>query len=355
MDSQILEKKMLEQKTFLSISRQKIMALSLIFIFILSSAYVGIGYAVASASLSVNPGCGIWENNTPDNWNTHDDWQSFEPYNDSLERITIRRDYDVSDLQIETYENVSFIPRGNSEITLKGWYVEIDPDAPVVILTHGMPINGKCKPEMLLMQAYLSKGNINTLSFDLRNYGESDVVDDYFSVGQIEYRDLLGAYDWLITEKGYSAGEVGMTAFSAGGGAAIAFAEEPGIGAMWLDSAVLDFPLLVENELGRLGYPQFFAGPAVTVGGWLVGVELDARSPLEAASNAGSRPVFLTHGIEDPRVSIVHSQNFEEEMRKTGGNITTWYVPNRGHVDSIWGESEEYKSHLITFFSNSLN
>ena len=38
-----------------------------------------------------------------------------------------------------------------------------------MILTHGMPVNGKCKPEMLLMQGYLAEGGINTLSFDLRN------------------------------------------------------------------------------------------------------------------------------------------------------------------------------------------
>ena len=36
-----------------------------------------------------------------------------------------------------------------------------------------------------------------------------------------------------------------MTGISLGGGAAIA-AEEPGIGAMWLDSAVLDFPLVIQ-------------------------------------------------------------------------------------------------------------
>ena len=133
-----------------------------------------------------------------------------------------------------------------------------------------------------------------------------------------------------------------MSAFSAGGGAAIAFAEEDGIGAMWLDSAVLDFTLLVKNELGRLGYPEFFAGPAVMVGGWLVGVELDARSPMEAAKNAGDRPVFLTHGIEDPRVSIVHSENFEEMS----------YISRKRAIDKfdlqIWlGKHEKIFSQLI--------
>ena len=97
-----------------SLNKKRITAISLITIFVLSTAYVGIGYAVASASLSINPGCGIWSNNTPDNWTTNDDWNSFEPYNDSEERITIRRDFDVSNLQMDSYENITFNPRGNS-------------------------------------------------------------------------------------------------------------------------------------------------------------------------------------------------------------------------------------------------
>ncbi len=319
--------------------------------------YGGIGYIVwssASQALAVNPGCGMWSENTPSDWTVDDDWESFEPWPNSDERVDIRRDFDASPYQMSSYEEITFSPRENSEINLSGWYVEVNSDAPVVILTHGMPVNGKCKPEMLLMQGYLAEGGINSLSFDLRNYGNSEVVDDFVSVGQKEYRDLLGAYDWLISEKAYQPGEVGMTGISLGGGAAIAFAEEPGIGAMWLDSAVLDFPLVIQNELGRLGFPAFFAGPGLRVGTWLDGVYLDSRSPMEAADSAGDRPVFLTHATDDPRVSVVHSERFEEKMLENGGNVTTWYVEDRGHVDAIWGDSDEYKMKLINFFEAAL-
>ena len=321
-------------------------------------SYGGIGYIVwssASQALAVNPGCGMWAENTPSDWTVDDDWESFEPWPDSEERVEIRRGFDASPYQMPSYEEITFSPRDNSEIELSGWYVEVESGAPVVILTHGMPVNGKCKPEMLLMQGYLAEGGINTLSFDLRNYGNSDVVDDFVSVGQKEYKDLLGAYDWLISEKAYQPGEVGMTGISLGGGAAIAFAEEPGIGAMWLDSAVLDFPLVIQNELGRLGFPAFFAGPGLRVGMWLDGVYLDSRSPMEAADRAGERPVFLTHATDDPRVSVVHSERFEEKMMENGGNVTTWYVEDRGHVDAIWGDSEEYKLKLINFFEAALS
>ena len=145
-----------------------------------------------------------------------------------------------------------------------------------------------------------------------------------------------------------------MSAISAGGGAAIAFAEEPGIGAMWLDSAVLDFPLVVKNELGRLGFPTIFSGPAMTVGGWLAGVDLDEKSAMDAADNAGDRPVFLTHAKDDPRVSILHSERFEQRMLDNGGNVETWYVDDRGHVDAIWGESQQYEESIVGFFTEAL-
>ncbi len=331
--------------------RKKIGAVSVVSLMIFSIGYIGIGFVIASQAIAVNPGCGIWSENNPTNWSTYDDWESFEPWPDSEERVSIRQNFNASDFQMDNYREVVFHPRGDESIDLSGWYVEVENSTSVVILTHGMPMNGKCKPEMLLMQSYLWAGGISSLSFDLRNYGNSDVVGDYFAVGQIEYKDILGAYDWLILNEEYVPGKVGMTAFSAGGGAAIAFADEDGIGALWLDSAVLDFPLVVENELGRLGYPTIFAGPAITVGGWLAGVDLDERSPLEAAEKAGNRPVFLTHGLEDARVSLEHSERFRDSMIDNGGNVTTWFVEDRAHVDAIWGESTEYQMHLAQFFS----
>ena len=111
---------------------------------------------------------------------------------------------------------------------------------------------------------------------------------------------------------------------------------------------------MVNNELERLGFPTIFAGPAVRVGGWLAGVGLDERSPMEAADTAGDREVFLTHGKDDPRVSIVHAERFESRMLDNGGNVDTWYVEDRGHVDAIWGNSDEYKMKLVNFFEVAL-
>lgn len=75
----------------INLRRNKLTAMFLASIFLFSLAYIGIGYTVASQGISANPGCGMWASNTPDNWTTDDDWQSFEPWNDSEERIDIRK------------------------------------------------------------------------------------------------------------------------------------------------------------------------------------------------------------------------------------------------------------------------
>ena len=58
---------------------------------VIGSGYVGIGYVIASQSLAINPvvGCG---QKTPSNWTVDDDWESFEPWPDSEERVDISRD-----------------------------------------------------------------------------------------------------------------------------------------------------------------------------------------------------------------------------------------------------------------------
>jgi len=42
-------------------------------------------------------------------------------------------------------------------------------------------------------------------------------------------------------------------------------------------------------------------------------------------------------------------------MISNGANVTTWYVNERGHVDALWGNSDEYQLKLNQFFTSSLN
>ena len=115
---------------------------------------------------------------------------------------------------------------------------------------------------------------------DLRNHGASENVSDYMYLGQKEYLDVLGAYDWLLEEKSYPSSSIGILGISTGAlTTALAFGESE-IQAMWLDSAIIDFPLLVENELERLGYPKMLASPAIAMGERIIGINPNEVPPM---------------------------------------------------------------------------
>ena len=333
--------------------RSKVFSVATVTLLLLAPiVWFGLGHVIAMQALTSPHGCGIWETNTPTNWTSNDDWESFEPWPDSDERISMRKNFDVVPWQFEHYENVSFESRDG--INLAAWYSEVNESAPVVILVHGGYLNGKCKPEVILTASYLAAGGINTLMIDLRNNGDSEIVSDYMYLGQKEYLDVLGAYDWLIDEKSYSSSSIGLIGISTGAlTASLAFGDSE-IQALWLDSAIIDFPMLVENELERLGYPKMLASPAITMGERIIGINPNEVPPVTAASKAGDRPMYLTHGEDDGRISPQHSQKFYDEAISSDANITLWMIDGSGHVDAVWEHQIEYQERLVSFFSGAL-
>ncbi len=337
---------------FVEERKRLFLSISVILVLLLPMIWFGLGHIIAKQALTVPHGCGLWESNTPTNWTVDDDWESFEPWADSDQRISMRKNFNATPWQFNEYETINFTSRDG--INLEGWYVEVNRSSPVVIFVHGGYENGKCKPEILLSASYLSKNNINVFMIDLRNHGHSEVVSDYFYLGQKEYLDVLGAYDWLIKDKNYNPKSIGIVSISTYSLATTLAFDESEISAMWLDSPIIDFPLLVGNELERLGFPRILASPAVTMGERLVGVNLEDRVPLEVASRAGERPMYLVHGDSDVRISNEHSKKFYDKAVEAEANVTLWLVEDSAHVDALWEYSQEYESRMVTFFSNSL-
>lgn len=327
--------------------------LVVVLLLLLPTIWFGLGHVIAKQALTVPHGCDLWESNTPTNWTVDDNWESFEPWADSEQRISMRKNFDAEPWQFEFYETIDFKSRDG--VDLEGWYVEVNDTAPVVILVHGGYQNGKCKPEVLLSASYLSNSGINTFMIDLRNHGHSEVVSDYFYLGQKEYLDVLGAYDWLISDKNYTSSSIGVFSISTYALATTLAFEDSEISAMWLDSPIIDFPLLVGNELERLGFPRILSSPAITMGERLVDVDLDEKVPLEVASKAGTRPMYLVHGDSDVRISNEHSKRFYDKAVEADAEVTLWLAEDSGHVDALWEYSDDYQSRLVTFFNNSLD
>ena len=173
---------MINLPQFVKDRKKLFLSLSVVLVLLLPAIWFGLGHVIAKQALTVPHGCGLWESNTPTNWTVDDDWESFEPWADSEQRISMRKDFDAEPWQFESYETINFTSRDG--INLEGWYVEVNESSPVVIFVHGGYENGKCKPEILLSASYLSKNNFNVFMIDLRNHGHSEVVSDYFYLGQ---------------------------------------------------------------------------------------------------------------------------------------------------------------------------
>ena len=343
---------MINLPQFVKDRKRLFLSISVVLVLLLPTIWFGLGHIIAKQALTVPHGCGLWESNTPTNWTVDDDWESFEPWADSEQRISMRKDFNATPWQFDSYETINFTSRDG--INLEGWYVEVNSSSPVVIFVHGGYENGKCKPEILLSASYLSKNNINVFMIDLRNHGHSEVVSDYFYLGQKEYLDVLGAYDWLVEDKSYNPQSIGIVSISTYALASTLAFDESEIGAMWLDSPIIDFPLLVGNELERLGFPRMLASPAITMGERLVGVNIDDKVPLEVASRAGDRPMYLVHGDNDVRISNEHSKKFYDKAVEAEANVTLWLVEDSAHVDALWEYSSDYESRIVTFFTDSL-
>ncbi len=316
--------------------------------------YSGAGYAIASQSgLELAKTCGVFENNTPSDWDMDDDdW--YLNYANGEERIQMRENMNVSEYQFP-FEEVSF-PSRHEGVMVSGWYQVADLDAPTVVIAHGVGTNGKCKHEPIMMSAMLYKNGINALSIDLQGYGNSTIVDDYMKVGQTEYLDILGAVDYLIDNRSVNDNKIGVLGISLGGLAtSIAFSEDERISAMWLEAAPSSFQILVEDKLKELGFPTFLGDSAIRWAEVFMGTNPNEIPATNAALNAGERPIFLCHGYDDDLVPISHSKSFESMAVENDVNISTWYVEGANHVDSVWSHTEAFEENLTKFFFESLS
>ncbi|MBA2381532.1 MAG: prolyl oligopeptidase family serine peptidase [Chloroflexi bacterium] len=247
------------------------------------------------------------------------------------------------------------IPSRDPGIELSGWYVAAaDPAAPTVIVIHG---RGACKRDhtALLPAGMLHRNGFAVLLVDLREHGDSTIEDGHFAGGTEEYRDVLGAWDWLRTTKGMAPGRVGLVGISLGAATAlIATGLEPRLAAVWADSSYADLPGYIRDELARRGYPTFLDVGAVVAGRILHGDDLAAVSPLESVHRLAGRPIFVTHGEGDEVVKVSDGRDLVAAVEADGGRPGSWFIPGSRHTMAMVEQPAQYEERLVGFFRVAL-
>ncbi len=303
-------------------------------IVLLIVAYLGMGYVIFDKLGNIKGSCDEHLANRPDNFALHPDWPA---------------DFDVTPYYMSPYEVVRF-PSRDPGFEVAGWWMPRDPDAPAVILVDGL---GGCKNSIavLVPAGMLWRNGFNVLMIDLRDTGDSTQADGRSTIGNEEHRDVLGAWDWLVNEKGFDPAKIGLFANSLGGANAnYAFAAEPRIAALFLQSTFGNLQQIISAELTRNNYPTFLAPGALLMGSILTGTNLFARSPVEAIRQASGRPVYIVHTRADTRIAISQSEQLAAAAQAAGVNVTTWFPDNGEHVQTPAEYPDEFEQRMVGFF-----
>ncbi len=247
------------------------------------------------------------------------------------------------------------IPSRDPGIELRGWFVPAAAaDAPVVVIAHGL---SACRrdPTALLPAGMLHRNGFAVLLIDLREHGNSTIEDGHYAGGTEEYRDVLGVWDWLQSDRGVAPGRIGLAGISLGAATVlIATGHEPRVAAVWADSSYADLPAFIRDQLARDGYPTVLDVGAVLAGRVLHGDDLAADSPVSNARRIGDRPIFITHGELDPLIKVADGHDLVAAVEAGGGVAQTWFVPGSGHTQAMIDRPDEYERRLVAFFRTAL-
>ena len=307
-------------------------------LFVFLVVYIAASYIVYDRLSKVDAGGGDSADNTPAHFVVTDTkWAGF----------------DTTSYEMELFDEVHF-PSRQPGLALAGWFVPTSPDAPAIILTHGL--NGcKCTGRMLTVAGMLHRNGFNVLLYDLRDHGQSDIEDGRAALGNEEYLDLLGAWDWLQQEKQFAPERIGAFGESLGAGTTlIAFGQEPRLTAAFVDSPYTDLSTIIDEELDRNHYPRFLVPGGLMVARVVAADDLLAFSPQDAILNDNGRPLYIVHGTGDTRINVHHSRDLAALATQTGTNLTTWIPKNIDHVNTVLTLPNEYERRLVTFFDHAL-
>lgn len=311
---------------------------TIFFVFVLG--YYAVGYYIFNTLTVVQPRCEVAylegkRDNTPQ--------QFFSRYRlvDELEEVT---DYAMGD-----YETVNF-PSREDNVTISAWFIPApDETEYTVIVVHGI---SSCRRDStpLIPAGMLHRNGFNVLMIDMRNHGDSEITNGRTTVGNREYRDILGAFDWLQMQ-GYQAEHIGLLGISLGGGTSvIAFGEETDIPALWVDSPFGNLRDVVTYELQRNGIPTIFVEATFQIARWN-GLNIVDLSPETAIQNHNERAIMVTHGSADSRLPLEFGYEIYENA---GSNADILIFDGFDHVEAIYHAQEEYEEALVDFFTEAL-
>jgi pimeloyl-ACP methyl ester carboxylesterase len=179
------------------------------------------------------------------------------------EALTAERnpfDHQPEDFNL-TFEDIEFSPRGEPDITLRGWIFPTEGALATIIWVHGLDKNRAAR---LSMMRELVDAGFAVLVFDLRGHGESDDVP--IGAGFFEMADVRGGIDFLLSERGVKPGKILLMGESLGAATVLmAGVGESAVVGVYADSGFASLSDVMIGEIAkRTPIPEWgasYSGP----------------------------------------------------------------------------------------------
>jgi pimeloyl-ACP methyl ester carboxylesterase len=248
------------------------------------------------------------------------------------------------------FENVAFPSRAD-DLTLRGWLFQSpSPSGRSVIIVHGFRAN-RVNPDFNavgLAKSLLAHGYA-VLLFDLRSCGTSDGTR--FTLGTLEPRDLLGAYDFMRARH-YAAAKMAIIGDSEGAATVIGAAKALApVGALVADSSFAALKPVLEAQLpSNTSLPSIFYR-----GGELASELFGLNSDLSPANDVKalpSRAFLFFHGAADVYVPVVNGMELKQASSNRESELVI--VSGAGHVKSFRTNPTLYLSTLYQFLDQQI-
>lgn len=273
------------------------------------------------------------------------------------------------------YRDVAFLSRGD-RVSLRGWFIpgvlangRLTTDRTLIML-HGNGANRQDTTIKLMdLERDLVRHGFAVLAFDMRNAGQSAKALD--GLGSLEYRDVLGAVDFL--RQGplpfptlARPRVIGGWGLSEGGTAMIyAMAREPAIRALVVDSTEAEWMPVIEREFPLRGVERFqFLAPllpgllpgAFTAEALIYGINQYANRPVDVVASLAPRPLFFIHADHDDFVpSSMMDQLVAAAGAPANAHVQSWKVPHvYRHAQSYATYPDDYVARVTAFYTAAL-
>jgi pimeloyl-ACP methyl ester carboxylesterase len=262
----------------------------------------------------------------------------------------------------DRYQDVAFFSRVD-RLRLSGWLFAAEasthqagrqpfnPGSRAAILVHGYNWNrvNEDYGAMDLARDLLSAG-YDVLTFDLRSCGLSQ--GGRFTLGHLEVRDLLGAYDFMVG-RGYRPGRMAVIGDSMG--AATMLCAAPWlrqVGALVADSCFARLRPLLERSVPASSHLPAFFNPGIFLAGRLFfGLDADL-SPLAIVRGLPERAFLFIHGTADDYVAPSNSEKLKEASANPDSRLCL--IPGARHVQGYKQDPGAYLEVLLPFLESQL-